>query len=64
MNRIKGFGLFWYDFIVGDDWATAVGVVLSMAVCALAVEAGYNAWWLLILGVFGALVVSILRATR
>jgi hypothetical protein len=27
MKYIKGFFLFWYDFIVGDAWELAVGVV-------------------------------------
>jgi uncharacterized membrane protein len=34
-NRIlawlKGFGLFWYDFVIGDDWQIAAGVALGLA---------------------------------
>ncbi len=29
--RLRRFGAFWYDFIVGDDWVTAVGVVVALA---------------------------------
>ena len=29
---ITAFGAFWYDFIVGDDWRVAVGVVVALAV--------------------------------
>jgi hypothetical protein len=32
MRFLKGFGKFWYDFIIGDDWKIAVGVVVALAV--------------------------------
>jgi len=32
MNFIKRFLAFWYDFIVGDDWIVAAGVVLVLAI--------------------------------
>jgi hypothetical protein len=32
---IKGFGRFWYDFIVGDDWKIAAFVVLALGIGAL-----------------------------
>jgi hypothetical protein len=31
MRFVRAFGRFWYDFIVGDDWRIAVGVVLVLA---------------------------------
>jgi hypothetical protein len=34
---LKGFGRFWYDFIVGEDWKIAVGVVAALAVGAVLV---------------------------
>jgi hypothetical protein len=37
---IKGFGKFWYDFIIGDDWKIAAAVVLVLAAGAVAVVAG------------------------
>jgi hypothetical protein len=33
----KGFGRFWWDFIVGDDWRIAAGVVVVLAGGALLV---------------------------
>jgi hypothetical protein len=30
MKYVKGFFAFWYDFIVGDAWEVAVGVVLAL----------------------------------
>ena len=31
MRFLRAFGRFWYDFIVGDDWRIAGGVVLVLA---------------------------------
>lgn len=29
---LRAFGQFWYDFIIGDDWKIAVGVVVALAI--------------------------------
>jgi hypothetical protein len=34
---VKGFARFWWDFIVGDDWRIAAGVVTVLAAGALLV---------------------------
>ncbi|MEV6410030.1 hypothetical protein [Kribbella sp. NPDC051718] len=39
MKFLKGFGAFWYDFIIGDDWKIAVAVVTSLAVLFAAMKA-------------------------
>ena len=31
MAFVRGFLRFWYDFVVGDDWRIAAGVVLVLA---------------------------------
>jgi hypothetical protein len=36
---LLGFGRFWYEFIVGDDWRIAAEVVLILALGAGLVEA-------------------------
>jgi hypothetical protein len=36
MKYITGFFAFWYDFIVGDAWEVAVGVVVSLFLMYLA----------------------------
>ena len=65
MNRIKAFGAFWYDFVIGDDWQVAALVVVALAVTALLVHvAGVNTWWLLPLAAFAALAWSLRRATN
>jgi hypothetical protein len=38
MALLKGFCRFWYDFIVGDDWTVACGVVVVLAVGAAIVR--------------------------
>ena len=37
MRFLRGFGRFWFDFIVGDDWRIALGVVVVLGIGALAV---------------------------
>ena len=37
MTLLRGFFRFWYDFIVGDDWRIALGVVLVLGAGALLV---------------------------
>ena len=34
---VRGFGRFWWDFIVGDDWRIAAGVVVVLTAGALVV---------------------------
>jgi hypothetical protein len=64
MHRIKAFGAFWYDFIIGDDWHVAAIVVAGLIVTALlAHAAGVAAWWVLPLCAFAALGWSLHRAT-
>ncbi|MBA3946966.1 MAG: hypothetical protein H0X37_20690 [Herpetosiphonaceae bacterium] len=64
MTFIKNFLLFWYDFIVGDDWVIAVGVVLALIITSLLVRSQINAWWLMPLAVIVLLAISVLRETR
>ncbi|MEU0482684.1 hypothetical protein ABZ260_26305 [Streptosporangium sp. NPDC006013] len=43
MRFVKGFGQFWYDFIIGDDWKIAVAVVAALAVTLGVLLAGFTA---------------------
>jgi hypothetical protein len=61
---MRRFGRFWWDFVVGDDWMSAVGVGLALAATAGLVAAGINAWWLMPPAVVLVLGVSLARATR
>ena len=40
MRFVRGFGQFWYDFLIGDDWKIAAAVVLVLAVGGVAVVTG------------------------
>ena len=51
MRYVRAFGRFWWEFIVGDDWTVAAGVVLALGLVAILVDRGVNAWWLLPLAV-------------
>ena len=51
MSRLRAFGLFWYDFVVGDDWRIAVGLVAALGLTAVLVGLSIAAWWLLPLAV-------------
>ncbi len=63
MRRIRAFGHFWWDFVVGDDWRAAAGVILGLGVTAGLVAAGLNAWWLMPVAVAAVLALSLRRAS-
>jgi hypothetical protein len=63
VRYLVAFGLFWYDFVVGDDWSIAVGVVVAIAAAALLVNSGINAFWLVPLAVAGLLAASLWRVS-
>jgi phage shock protein PspC (stress-responsive transcriptional regulator) len=47
VNRIKAFFAFLYDFVIGDDWRIAVGVVIGLAVTYAISQTSVPAWWVL-----------------
>lgn len=53
-----------WEFVAGDDWRTAVGVVATLALTALIVQVGIAAWWIVPVGVVVLLALSICRAMR
>ena len=46
-RRAKAFLAFLYDFVVGDDWRIAVGVVIGLAVTYGVSRTTVPAWWVL-----------------
>jgi hypothetical protein len=46
VDFLRGFVAFWYDFVVGDDWTVAVGVLVLLAVCGVLAHVGLAATWL------------------
>ena len=64
MNWIVQFAKFWYDFIIGDDWRIAVGVVATVAAVFGIAHHGINDWWLLPVAVAVLLAVSVRHEMR
>lgn len=64
MRTMKRFGLFWVDFVVGDDWTLAVVVVVALAATWALSRAGFPGWVAMVVIVMAALVLSVGRARR
>ena len=64
MRFISAFFAFWYDFIIGDDWTVAAGVVIALIVTGLLVLGGVTVWWLMPLVVLVLLGASVQRVAR
>ncbi len=64
MTRVRALLVGVWDFVVGDDWRTAAGVVLALALTALVASAGSTAWWVMPPAVVGLLGWSLWRATH
>ena len=68
MKFLKGFGQFWYDFLIGDDWKIAVAVVSVLLVgWAIVATDSYNEHVLtvcLALGVAAAFTTALLIDVR
>jgi hypothetical protein len=65
VRYVVGFARFWYEFIVGDDWRIAAGVVLVLALGAVALATGGAGTWLpvaMLLGLIVVFAVPVLRA--
>ena len=62
MNVVIGFGKFWYDFIVGDDWRIAASIVVALLLTGVLAHAHIAAWPLLPLAVILTLAASLRRA--
>ena len=59
MSRLAAFVRFWVDFVIGDDWRTAVGIAVGILATAL-----LAAWWVLPLVIAAVLWLSLRRTTR
>ena len=64
MSWLRSFGSFLWEFVVGDDWRIAAGVVVALAVTALVADTGVAAWWILPVATVGVLAGSVWRAAR
>jgi len=72
MRFVAAFARFWWDFIVGDDWRIAAGVVIVLSLGALLVSASDASAALvatltaagIMLVAIGSIVAAALRARR
>lgn len=53
-----------WDFIAGDDWVSAFGVVAALGITALIAGAGVAAWWVMPAAALALLAGSLRRAAR
>jgi hypothetical protein len=63
-ERMRAFAAFWYDFIIGDDWVVAAGVVAGLALTYGLSRTAGPAWWLLPLVLALLLPLSLWRGAR
>ncbi|MGO9081262.1 MAG: hypothetical protein ACLQDY_19855 [Streptosporangiaceae bacterium] len=63
-TRLPAFGAGVYDFVIGDDWLVAVGVVVGLALTYLLSQHAVAAWWLLPVLLAVLLPASLWRAVR
>ena len=53
-----------WDFIVGDDWRTAVGVIVVLGATAIVAGGHLAAWWIAAVAVPALLAWSVSRESR
>lgn len=64
MSRIDDALRGMWEFVVGDDWRIALGVVIALVLTAALASAGLAAWWVMPLAVAALLAASIFREAR
>ena len=64
MKRLEGLAKGVWEFVVGEDWRTALGVVGAIALTALIATTALAAWWVMPIAVLLLLALSVWRAVR
>ena len=62
--RVRAFLAFVYDFVIGDDWRIAAGVVAGLAVTYAVSQTSVPSWWVMPALLVILLPASLWRATR
>lgn len=60
--RLRAIAAFWYDFVIGDDWRVAVGVVAALALTYGLSRSSVPSWWVLPVVVIAAMLFSLRRS--
>ncbi|HEY2557594.1 MAG TPA: hypothetical protein VGI08_10840 [Diaminobutyricibacter sp.] len=63
-SRLAAFGMFWYDFIIGDDWQIAAGVALAFVLTFVVSTFSSLAWIVTAVFVLALIPYGVLRADR
>jgi hypothetical protein len=64
VKHLRAFAAFWYDFIIGDDWRVALGVVAALGLTYALAHNAITAWWLVPAAVIVLLPLTLWRAIR
>jgi hypothetical protein len=64
MRRVGAFLVGVWEFVAGEDWRTALGVVAALGLTAVLAGAGISAWWVVPSAALVLLWLSIRRAAR
>jgi hypothetical protein len=64
VNRLESAARAVWDFVVGDDWRVAAGVVTAIGLTAIVAGSTVSAWWILPLATLLMLGLSVWRAAR
>ena len=64
LERLKSFGMFWYDFVIGDDWQVAAGLAAALALTFWLSTVAGPSWLVMPIAVALLLPYSIRRALR
>ena len=63
-SRLAAFGMFWYDFIIGDDWQIAAGVAVSFVLTFAVSTFSPLAWIVVPVFVLTLIPYGVMRALR
>ena len=64
MRRVSAVLHFVWDFVIGDDWRIAAGVVVALGATSLASNQSSSVWWILPAAVSVLLAMSVFAAAR
>jgi uncharacterized membrane protein len=64
IHFLKSFGAFWYDFIIGDDWRIAAGIVISFLLTHAITPSFAIGWYVIPFATLSLVSYSLARVVR